>query len=238
MHFRVLASSFVTIGVALLLVVACARATPAPTPLPTPTMTAQQARDLLSKAALGFGDLSPGYELVAAGQYISNEEAGKISKLGQGLMLAKIEEWGRIIGYAVSYRKGSEILINTLDLYKDNSGALASLRWYPGNYTSLEHYLDDEIAHNLAGALGVAPSSMKVEVKQISFQRFGDDSIAISLSMSVGAIGRLEAIQVCEVKHSISGCVLLLSPGAEPGVLLQEIENVIRTMDRKLETIR
>lgn len=219
--------------------VACgSAAVPEPTPTPTPPLSPAEVRKLLADVALDFSDLPPGYALAESGTYDSNEEVAKLSILGQETLLPKLEEWGRIMGYTLSYEKGSRLLIHTVDLYEDKAGAIAAAEWVPPGYESEEEYLAAEFAHTIASeldVLSVKPSDLKVEVKQISFPNLGDSSGAISVSLGTARLPMLFNISlVCEVKGAFNGCVGIMDLESEAG-MLEELEATGRAMDRKLD---
>lgn len=216
-----------------MLMSACGGAAPTPIPTPTPTMTPQEVRGLLTRAALGFADLPQGYELAGQGSYVSNEEAATNSVLGQAVLLPKFDEWGRILGYGVSYTRGrSRFLGNIMELYKDNAGAKASAEYIPPGYSTLEEYFTADFAN----ALGLDPSENKVSVTQISFPSLGDLSNAFKGSIEDSSQNVLvEVFVACEVSGRFYGCVFLIDIESEASTLLEELEAVARAQGSKLK---
>jgi len=195
-------------------------------------MTPQEVRDLLARVALGFTDLPQGYELAGQGSYVSNEEAATASLLGQAVLLPKFDEWGRVLGYGVSYTRGSRILGNIVDLYKDNAGAKASAKYIPPGYSTVEEYFIADFAN----ALGLGASENKVAVTQISFPSLGDLSNAFKGSVKDSSQNILvEVFVACEVSGRFYGCVLLIDTESEASAVLEELEAVARALDSKLK---
>jgi hypothetical protein len=202
--------------------------TPAP---PTPTMTPPQVRELLANVALGFNDLPTGYALLEAGTYTANEELGKSSVLGQEVLLPKLEEWGRIMGYAISYERESTALVSTVEVYQTKTGAIESFEWLPPGYSSIEEYIAAELLADLEELAG-AESLPDMDFSQISFPSLGDVSAAYK-----GSFGFDPLFFSCEVLGTLSGCIMVIPFGA--GVAsLQDLEAAARALDRKMKAVQ
>ena len=203
---------------------------------PAPTMTSTEVRELLTSVALGFSDLPPGYELAGAGVHPTNEEVAVRAVLGQPEMLAKFGEWGRITGYEVLYSKGSSVLAHGVSLYKNSAGAVAEFKWVPPGYPSVEEFLADEAADSLAGIFGFEPSDFTVDVHQLSFQSFGDLSVAYRISVS--GQDEFELYTACVVTGRVLGCTMIIDSGSESDVILEELAALAEVMDRKMRSVQ
>lgn len=106
--------------------------TSTPTSVPTPTAIPPEVKDQLQRLVLQLEDLPSG--VVAAEElFVTNEESAAGSDDPEG-RLAMLEEWGRILGYDVTYQANPEVmqqvgllLVNsTASLYDSEEGAIAS----------------------------------------------------------------------------------------------------------------
>ena len=224
------------------LVFACTRAAPTP----TPTLSPEQIRELLAQTALDLSDLPRGYKLADSGVYLSNEEAAKLSRLGQLVLLPKYEEWGRVMGYSISYRRGGIVLLNTVDLYRDSAGAISSLEWFPPEYPTHEEYLADKFVFGSIEELGIVLSALEVKVEEIAFPKFGDLSSAFKVSpVDPFGLSLFSIHAECQVQDRIVGCAAMVDPdpGRMMGIDLTEepspenLEDVARALDRKMQTV-
>ncbi len=98
----------------------------------TGTPTAAEVEDQLQRMVLALEDLPSGV-ILAEERFVSNEESAVASE-DREERLAMLEEWGRILGYDVTYQANPEvleqvglILVNsTASLYDSEEGASAS----------------------------------------------------------------------------------------------------------------
>jgi len=98
----------------------------------TPTPTDGEVEGQLRQMVLALEDLPSGV-ILAEERFVTNEESAAGSEDREG-RLAKLEEWGRILGYDVTYQANPEvmeqvglILVNsTASLYGSEEGASAS----------------------------------------------------------------------------------------------------------------
>jgi hypothetical protein len=98
----------------------------------TPTPVASEVQDQLRRMALQLEDLPSGV-IRAEESFTTNDESAAESDDPEG-RLAKLNEWGRILGYAVTYQPNPEVmsqvglmLVNsTVSLYGSQEGAGAS----------------------------------------------------------------------------------------------------------------
>ncbi len=106
--------------------------TPGASPTPTATPIPPELKEQLQPMVLQLEDLPSGVVL-AEERFVTNEESAAGSEDEEG-RLAMLEEWGRILGYDVTYPANEEvvsqiglILVNsTASLYASEEGASAS----------------------------------------------------------------------------------------------------------------
>jgi hypothetical protein len=109
---------------------------PTPTPVASPTPTATpvppEVKEQLQRMVVQLEDLPSGVVLTEE-RFVTNDESAAASQDQEG-RLAMLEEWGRILGYDVTYPANEEImnqmgliLVNsTASLYGSEEGASAS----------------------------------------------------------------------------------------------------------------
>ncbi|MGQ9572949.1 MAG: hypothetical protein ACUVV3_07175 [Dehalococcoidia bacterium] len=101
-----------------------------PTATATPTAVSPEVEEQLQRMVLQLEDLPAGV-VRAEERFVTNKESAIAQGAGYEERLAKLEEWGRILGYDVTYQGDPEeaglILVNsTASLYGSAEGASAS----------------------------------------------------------------------------------------------------------------
>jgi hypothetical protein len=107
-------------------------ATSTPSPAPTPTPVPPEVEEQLRQMVLPLEHLPSG--VILAEEYFSTNEESAAAASDSAGRLAKLEEWGRILGYEVTYQANPEVSSQTglmladssVSLYSSEEGATAS----------------------------------------------------------------------------------------------------------------
>lgn len=206
---------------------------PSATTVPTdrPTLEA-----MLRSVALTLDDLPPGFALQEEA-FTDNEEAAETDPEGKQAALARLNEWGRLLGYSASYMtndplgtfiSGGTASVNvSLSIFQTPEGAAAGIEW------------GREIAADPSQSIALFPGVISIEGEPMSFSSIGDETLAarftgtlrpegVELEVDVDFIAHLVAIRRDRATaYIIVGAI----GGAEPG---QEVEDIIRTLDVRL----
>ena len=142
------------------------------------------------------------------------------------------------MGYEVSYKRESTVLVNTLDFYRTSDGAISAFEWVPPDYSNLEEWLADEYAVGFGNELALDPSGLNFEVNRIAFPSFGDRSLAFKLELATAAgLLEFEVYAFCEVRNNFVGCTAIVDVFEVEEPLLQELEALATTFDQKMQAI-
>jgi hypothetical protein len=139
-ELRLMAAGLIVLAALLAAGMACGggggegEATPTATGVPTSTATPvdDQVQQQLKQIVLPLEDLPAGFTL--AEEYFSTNDESAAATSDPADRLAKLEEWGRILGYEVTYQPNLEVLTETglilvnsnSSLYTSDEGASAS----------------------------------------------------------------------------------------------------------------
>ena len=220
------------VGVGLTVAIgACAGAEPTATPTPTPSP--EQVRTGLRQIAPSFSDLPTGYQLVEEGVFVSNEEAARHSVVTDEILRA-YDEFGRLMGYEVSYLRGSRVLVATAELYRSGDGARRAFSWLPTGFQSVSEYLEAEMLGQFSTFLDITDTlGTTASFTQLSMKPIGDDSLGGRLTLLVAGTP-LTIWLACMLQGAADGCVAVIDDVAvgspEELALLKEIELVLQSM--------
>jgi hypothetical protein len=205
---------------------------PSATTVPTdrPTLEA-----MLRSVAPTLDDLPPGFVLQEEA-FTDNEEAAETDPEGKQAALARLNEWGRLLGYDATYMTndplgtfingGTALVTVSLNIFQTSEGAAAGMEW------------GREVAADPSSS-GLISGVISIEGEPMSFPSIGDETLAarftgtlrpegVELEVDVDFIAHLVAIRRDRATaHIIVGAI----GGATPG---QEVEDIIRTLDERL----
>lgn len=197
-------------------------------------MSPEEVRTLLAKVSHTSADLPAGWKLSEEGKFESNEETAGNSIAGDEI-LDKYNEWGRVMGYLVSYERGETVFLSTVELYPSHDIAEEAFNWLPKGYVSQEQYLAAEFTHAMGLASGLDPSLFTVDAAQVPFAIVGDPSIAVRLNITLPNGQILGKVYLaCLVEGRLFGCSSLVVPASvEENTALQELTPLARLMQTK-----
>jgi len=202
-------------------------------PVDRPTLEA-----MLRSVALTLDDLPSGFVLQEEA-FTDNEEAAEFDPEGKQAALARLDGWGRLLGYNATYMTNDPLgtFINggtasvsvSLSIFQTSEGAVAGMEW------------GREVAANPSQSVSLFPGVISIEGEPMSFASIGDETLAARFTgtlrpegegaefeVDVDFIAHLVAIRRGRATaHIIVGAI----GGATPG---QEVEDIIRTLDERL----
>jgi len=202
-------------------------------PVDRPTLEAT-----LKSMALTVEDLPPGFVLQDPGElFTDNKEAAEVDPTGRLASLARLDEWGRLLGYQASYMtndplgtymKGGDATVTlSLSIFRTPEGAAAGMEWGRG------------VAADTSQAIGFIPGVIALEGEPMSFPSVGDETLAIRYRGTIRPQGMDVQIDVDFVAHMVvirrgrATAQLLVAAigGATPG---PEVEEMARTLDERM----
>jgi len=200
-------------------------------PVDRPTLEA-----MLRSVALTLDDLPSGFVLQEEA-FTDNEEAAETDPEGKQAALARLDGWGRLLGYDATYMTndplgtfisgGTASVSVSLSIFQTSEGAVAGMEW------------GREVAANPSQSVALFPGVISIEGEPMSFASIGDETLAarftgtlrpegVEFEVDVDFIAHLVAIRRGRATaHIIVGAI----GGATPG---QEVEDIIRTLDERL----
>jgi len=201
------------------------------TPVDRPALEA-----MLNTVALKLEDLPSGFALQQE-SFTDNEQAAEFDPEGRQAALARLDGWGRLLGYDATYMTndplgafiegGTAMVTVSLSIFQTPEGAAAGMEW------------GREIAADPGQARGLFPGVIVLEGEPMSFPSIGDETLAASFTgtlrpedaefeVDVDFVAHLVAIRRGRATaHIVVGAI----GGATPG---QEVEDIIRTLDERL----
>jgi hypothetical protein len=206
---------------------------PSATTVPTdrPTLEA-----MLRSMTLTVEDLPAGFVLEEEA-FTDNEEVAETDPEGKQAALARLDGWGRLLGYEATYMTndplgtfingGTASVTVSLSIFQTSEGAAAGIEW------------GREVAADPSQSPGLFSGIISIEGEPMSFPSIGDETLAarftgtlrpegVELEVDVDFIAHLVAIRRGRATaHIIVGAI----GGATPG---QEVEDIIRTLDERL----
>jgi hypothetical protein len=206
---------------------------PSATTVPTdrPTLEA-----MLRSMTLTVEDLPAGFVLQEEA-FTDNEEVAETDPEGKQAALARLDGWGRLLGYEATYMTndplgtfingGTASVTVSLSIFQTSEGAAAGIEW------------GREVAADPSQSPGLFSGIISIEGEPMSFPSIGDETLAarftgtlrpegVELEVDVDFIAHLVAIRRGRATaHIIVGAI----GGATPG---QEVEDIIRTLDERL----
>jgi len=202
-------------------------------PVDRPTLEA-----MLRSVALTLDDLPSGFVLQEEA-FTDNEESAETDPEGKQAALARLDGWGRLLGYDATYMTndplgtfisgGTASVSVSLSIFQTSEGAVAGMEW------------GREVAANPSQSVSLFPGVISIEGEPMSFASIGDETLAARFTgtlrpegegaefeVDVDFIAHLVAIRRGRATaHIIVGAI----GGATPG---QEVEDIIRTLDERL----
>ena len=202
-------------------------------PVDRPTLEA-----MLRSVAPTLDDLPSGFVLQEEA-FTDNEEAAETDPEGKQAALARLDGWGRLLGYDATYMTndtlgafisgGTASVSVSLSIFQTSEGAVAGMEW------------GREVAANPSQSVSLFPGVISIEGEPMSFASIGDETLAARFTgtlrpegegaefeVDVDFIAHLVAIRRGRATaHIIVGAI----GGATPG---QEVEDIIRTLDERL----
>jgi hypothetical protein len=200
-------------------------------PVDRPTLEAT-----LRSVAPTLDDLPSGFALQEEA-FTDNEEAAETDPEGKQAALARLDGWGRLLGYDATYMTNDPLgtFINggtasvsvSLNIFQTSEGAAAGMEWGRG-------LVDDP-----GQSVTLIPGVISIEGEPMSFASIGDETLAarftgtlrpedVEFEVDVDFIAHLVAIRRGRATaHIIVGAI----GGATPG---QEVEDIIRTLDERM----
>jgi hypothetical protein len=236
MRTRLIAVALALVAVPLVVGAGCGGGDeegPSATTVPTdrPTLEA-----MLRSVALTLDDLPPGFVLQEEA-FTDNEEAAETDPEGNQAALARLDGWGRLLGYEATYMTndplgtfingGTASVTVSLSIFQTAEGAAAGIEW------------GREVAADPSQSPGLFSGIISIEGEPMSFPSIGDETLAarftgtlrpegVELEVDVDFIAHLVAIRRDRATaHIIVGAI----GGATPG---QEVEDIIRILDERL----
>ena len=200
-------------------------------PVDRPTLEA-----MLRSMALTLEDLPAGFVLQEEA-FTDNEEAAETDPLGKQAALARLNEWGRLLGYEATYmtndplgtfiKGGTAMVTVSLNIFRTSEGAAAGMEW------------GREIAADPSQSIALFPGVISIEGEPMSFPSIGDETLAarftgtlrpqdMAVNVDVDFVAHMVAIRRGRATaHIVVGAI----GGTTPG---QEVEDIIRTLDERL----
>jgi hypothetical protein len=236
MRTRLIALALALVALPLVVGVGCgggdeegSSATTVPTDRPTLEAT-------LRSIALTLDDLPAGFVLEEEA-FTDNEETAETDPEGYQAALARLNGWGRLLGYDATYMTndplgtfingGTASVTVSLNIFETAEGAAAGMEWGRG------------IAANPSQSPSLFPGVISIEGEPMDFPSIGDETLAArytgtlrpedtEFDVDVDFIAHMVAIRRGRATaHIIVGAI----GGATPG---QEVEDIIRTLDQRL----
>jgi len=200
-------------------------------PVDRPTLEA-----MLRSMALTLEDLPAGFVLQEEA-FTDNEEAAETDPLGKQAALARLDEWGRLLGYEAIYmtndplgtfiKGGTAMVTVSLNIFRTSEGAAAGMEW------------GRQVAADPSQSIALFPGVISIEGEPMSFPSIGDETLAarftgtlrpqdMAVNVDVDFVAHMVAIRRGRATaHIVVGAI----GGATPG---QEVEDIIRTLDERL----
>ena len=200
-------------------------------PVDRPTLEA-----MLRSMALTLDDLPAGFVLQEEA-FTDNEEAAETDPLGKQAALARLDEWGRLLGYEAIYmtndplgtfiKGGTAMVTVSLNIFRTSEGAAAGMEW------------GRQVAADPSQSIALFPGVISIEGEPMSFPTIGDETLAarftgtlrpqdMAVNVDVDFVAHMVAIRRGRATaHIVVGAI----GGATPG---QEVEDIIRTLDERL----
>ena len=236
MRTRLIALALALLALPLVVGVGCgggdeegSSATTVPTDRPTLEAT-------LRSIALTLDDLPAGFVLEEEA-FTDNEETAETDPEGKQAALARLDGWGRLLGYDATYMTndplgtfisgGTASVTVSLNIFETVEGAAAGMEWGRG------------IAADPSQSPGLFPGVISIEGEPMDFPSIGDETLAarftgtlrpedVEFEVDVDFVAHLVAIRRDRATAHI---VVAAIGGATPG---QEVEDIIRTLDQRL----
>ncbi len=202
-------------------------------PVDRPTLEAT-----LSSMTLTLDDLPSGFVLEEPGEvFTDNEEAAETDPEGKQAALARLDGWGRLLGYDATYMTndplgtfisgGTALVSVSLNIFQTSEGAVAGMEW------------GREVAADPGQSIALFPGVISIEGEPMSFPSIGDETLAASFTgtlrpedvefeVDVDFVAHLVAIRRDRATAHI---IVAAIGGATPG---QEVEDIIRILDERL----
>jgi hypothetical protein len=190
----------------------------------------------LRSVTLTLNDVPAGFVLQEE-TFSNNEQAAEFDPEGKQAALARLERWGRLLGYDATYMTndplgtfingGTAMVTVSLNIFKTPEGAAAGMEW------------GREVAANPSQSIALFPGVISIEGEPMDFPSIGDETLAASFTgtlrpedaefeVDVDFVAHLVAIRRGRATaHIIVGAI----GGATPG---QEVEDIIRTLDERV----
>jgi hypothetical protein len=200
-------------------------------PVDRPTLEA-----MLRSVAPTLDDLPSGFVLQEE-SFTDNEEAAETDPEGKQAALARLDGWGRLLGYDATHMTndplgtfiegGTASVSVSLNIFQTSEGAAAGMEW--------GRQVVDEPGQSVA----LFPGVISIEGEPMSFPSIGDETLAarftgtlrpegVEFEVDVDFVAHLVAIRRGRATaHIVVGAI----GGATPG---QEVEDIIRTLDERL----
>lgn len=200
-------------------------------PVDRPTLEA-----MLRSVAPTLDDLPSGFALQEEA-FTDNDEAAETDPEGKQAALARLDGWGRLLGYDATYMTndplgtfiegGTASVSVSLNIFQTPEGAAAGMEW--------GRQVVDEPGQSVA----LFPGVVSIEGEPMSFPSIGDETLAgrftgtlrpegVDFEVDVDFVAHLVAIRRGRATaHIVVGAI----GGATPG---QEVEDIIRTLDERL----
>jgi len=200
-------------------------------PVDRPTLEA-----MLRSVAPTLDDLPSGFVLQEEA-FTDNEEAAETDPEGKQAALARLDGWGRLLGYDATHMTndplgtfisgGTASVSVSLNIFQTSEGAAAGMEW------------GREVAADPGQSVALIPGVIALETEPMSFPSIGDETLAarftgtlrpegVEFEVDVDFVAHLVAIRRGRATaHIIVGAI----GGATPG---QEVEDIIRTLDERL----
>jgi hypothetical protein len=203
-------------------------ATTVPTDRPTLEAT-------LRSVAPTLDDLPSGFVLQEEA-FTDNEQAAETDPQGKQAGLARLDEWGRLLGYEATYMTndplgtfmngGTALVTVSLNIFRTSEGAAAGMEW------------GREAAADPASSV-LIPGMISIAGEPMSFPSIGDETLPVRLTGTLRPQGVEFEVDVDFVAHLVAirrdrataHIVVGAIGGAEPG---QEVEDIIRILDARL----
>jgi hypothetical protein len=200
-------------------------------PVDRPTL-----ESMLRSVALTLEDLPPGFALQEEA-FTDNDEAAETDPEGKQAALARLDGWGRLLGYEASYMtndplgtfiNGGTALVNvSLNIFQTAEGAAAGMEW------------GRQVAADPSQSAGLFPGVIAIEGEPMSFPSIGDETLAAQFTGTLRPEDAEFEVDVDFVAHLVAirrgrataHIIVAAIGGATPG---QEVEDIIRTLDERL----
>jgi hypothetical protein len=202
-------------------------------PVDRPTLEAT-----LSSMTLTLDDLPAGFVLEEPGEvFTDNEEAAETDPEGKQAALARLDGWGRLLGYDATYMTndplgtfisgGTALVTVSLSIFQTSEGAAAGLDW------------GREIAADPSQSIALFPGVISIEGEPVSFPSIGDETLAANFTGTLRPEDVEFEVDVDFVAHLVvirrgratAHIIVAAIGGATPG---QEVEEIIRILDERL----